>query len=268
MSILLYLTKLMKYVRALRPGTPKFDPLVLTRETEKLVCLKDNDRCLRKYTDFYVVGVYQGVATGYVVGCNLRCIFCWSDYSRDYPELYGEYYSPEDVAYTLRKLCRDENVERARISGGEPTLCPDHLVQVLELVDPAPEITTFLLETNGILIGHDENYAKRLAQFRKLIVRVSIKASTETKFEKITGAQGKFLELQFRAIKNLLKHGVETYVAAMTDPRLMTPEERRLLFEKIAEIDPGLAQTLEEERVDPYETTIHRLVLADVDLGF
>ena len=258
----------MSYIRAVRPDTPRFDPLELARKTEQLVCRWSDGHCLRKYTDFYVVGVYQGIATGYVVGCNLRCVFCWSDYSRDYPELYGEYYSPEDVVRMLRSLCRDENVERARISGGEPTLCQDHLLQVLELVEKTPEIETFLLETNGILIGSDEAYARKLSQFRKLVVRVSIKASTETKFERITGAQGKFLELQFRAIRNLLKHGVETYVAAMTDPRLMTPEERRLLFEKIAEIDPALAQVLEEERVDPYETTIHRLTLAELDLEF
>ena len=256
----------MNYIRAIRPETPRFDPLELTRRTEEIVCKRAGDKVLRKYTDFYVVGVYQGIATGYVVGCNLRCVFCWSDISRDFPEKFGEYYSPEEVVEKLRTLCIEENVERARISGGEPTLCPDHLLQILELVDHVPEISTFILETNGILFGACEEYVRKIAQYRKVIVRVSIKAGTEEKFEKVTGAKGEFLNLQFKAIENLLKHGVEVYVAAVTDPRLMSNDERRILFEKLASIDPILVQTLEEERVDPYETTLYRLSRAGLNL--
>jgi uncharacterized Fe-S cluster-containing radical SAM superfamily protein len=51
----------------------------------------------RKYTDFYATGVYGGIATGYTVGCCLRCIFCWVDWSRDYPEKYGEFYTAEEA---------------------------------------------------------------------------------------------------------------------------------------------------------------------------
>lgn len=60
------------YQRELIPETEPIDPLGLTEKTRDIVC----DGTSRKYTDFYTVGVYGGIATGYTVGCNLRCFFC------------------------------------------------------------------------------------------------------------------------------------------------------------------------------------------------
>ena len=63
------------YPRYLTPGFTPFNPLELARRTERIVCQGDR----RKYTNFYRVGVYGGIATGYTCGCCLRCIFCWVD---------------------------------------------------------------------------------------------------------------------------------------------------------------------------------------------
>ncbi|RLE57838.1 MAG: molybdenum cofactor biosynthesis protein MoaA [Thermoprotei archaeon] len=256
----------MHYPRYLIKERSTFDPIELARVTESIVCKHINGVQLRKYDDFYVVWVYNGVATGYVVGCNLRCYFCWSYISRDFPERYGTYYSPEEVVTNLRRLVKEYGVDKVRISGGEPTVSRDHLLQVLELVEQVPEIKLFLLETNGILLGHDEGYVRKLAQFRKILVRVSLKAGTPEKFSERTGAKPEFFELPFRAIRHLLKYGVPVYVAAMTDPRLMSNEERLELMKKLAEIDPDLVKNLEEESVDPYETTLLRLEAAQVNI--
>jgi uncharacterized Fe-S cluster-containing radical SAM superfamily protein len=58
---------LSSYPRCLRPSFEPFDPVELALKTEKIVCRGD----ARKYTDFYVVGVYGGIATGYAAGCCL-----------------------------------------------------------------------------------------------------------------------------------------------------------------------------------------------------
>ena len=56
-------------------------------------------------------------------------------------------------------------------------------------------------------------------------------------------------------------------MAAMSlDPRIMTPEERASLIKRLAEIDVNLLLNLEEEVVDPYETTLARLKLAGFKL--
>src|SRR4030042_1028994 len=73
------------YVRYLRPGFTPFDPIELGKKTEEII--SDGNR--RKYTKFCGQRFYGGIATGYTCGCCLRCIFCWVNWSRDFPEKYG-----------------------------------------------------------------------------------------------------------------------------------------------------------------------------------
>jgi len=222
----------------------------------------------RKYTDFYAVRVYGGIATGYAVGCCLRCIFCWVDWSQDYPERFGQYYSPDDAFRMLRRAALRRGVKKLRISGAEPTIGKSHLLALLELVETS-EFVLFILETNGIVFGVDRDYVEAIARFKKPHVRVSLKAGSPEAFTRKTGAKPESFEIPFRAIENLLNYGVSFHVAAMSaDPRIMTPEERRSLIERLAEIDPGLPLNLEEEVVDPYETTLARLKYAGLDLDW
>ena len=44
------------------------DPIVLTEQTRERVCKTSEGISLRKYTRFYAVGVYGGIATAYSVG--------------------------------------------------------------------------------------------------------------------------------------------------------------------------------------------------------
>lgn len=67
----------------------------------------------------------------------------------------------------------------------------------------------------------------------------------------------------------LLDEGVYARAAAMTDPGVMPKEERKILIEKLNGIDPktNYSSTLEEERIDRYDTTLQRLK-AFADLEF
>ncbi|MBO8183369.1 MAG: radical SAM protein [Archaeoglobus sp.] len=260
----------MNYQRFLTPGFKPFDPLKLAAETEKLVTRKTSEGQLRKYTSFYSVPVYRGIATGYAVGCCLRCIYCWSGWSRDFPERFGRFYSPEEAANELLRAAREgivysdywrkqiPSVNKLRISGCEPTIGKEHLVELIELT---PEDYLFILETNGILLGNDRNYVKRIAEFKdRIYVRVSFKAATPEGFTKRTGAIGKYYDLPFKALRYLLDEGVYARAAAMTDPKTMPREERDLLIQMLGEIDRiYLRGGLEEEVIDPYDITIKRL---------
>lgn len=127
----------------------------------------------------------------------MRCLFCWVDFSRDFPEEYGHFYSPEEVFSHLIKSARKSGVSRLRISGGEPTLCREHLLTLLDLVEEADYL--FILETNGIPLGQDGDYARQLARYPNVHVRVSLKAGTAKGFRGRTGAKGEFWELPFTA---------------------------------------------------------------------
>ncbi|MEM1550115.1 MAG: radical SAM protein [Candidatus Methanomethylicia archaeon] len=261
----------MKYQRFLVKGFKPFNPLELAKQTEEIVIRESSDGVERKYTDFYSVPVYRGIATGYAVGCCLRCFYCWSNWSRDFPEIFGEFYSPKMVAQKLLEAARRgityssywrkkiPVIRKFRLSGCEPTLGREHLISVLEHVEKMN--FPFYLETNGILLGADRSYVRDLAQFSKFIyVRVSFKAATPETFTQRTGALGEYYELPFKALKYLLDEGIYARAAAMTDPRIMSNEERELLIEKLSEIDSRYSEgELEEEVIDPYDTTIKRI---------
>jgi uncharacterized Fe-S cluster-containing radical SAM superfamily protein len=253
----------MNYNRYLTPTTEPYDALELAKETEKIVCINK----ARKYTAFYATGVYGGIATGYTVGCCLRCFFCWVDFSRDFPEKYGDFYSPEQAFENLKKAAYKYGVKKLRLSGAEPTLGKDHLLALLELIERS-EFPLFILETNGILFGADRDYVAKVAKFTKPYVRISLKAGTSNDFTRKTGAKQENFELPFQAIKNLLDLNARFHVAAMTDKRIMSKRERDCLIKRLAEIDIILARSLEEEIVDPYKTTLARLKLAGVELSW
>jgi len=248
-----------EYTRYITPGFAPYDPIELAEMTERICCRGSS----RKYTRFCRVGVYGGISTGYTVGCCLRCIYCWVGWSRDFPESHGKFYTPRQVFQNLIFHAKKKRVSKLRISGGEPTLCKEHLLQVLELVGTTRYL--FMLETNGILLGHDQNYAKELDRFRSnLHVRVSLKAATPEAFQKRTGAVGKFYELPFLAIKSLGQTSLDFHVACMSDPQVMPKEKRTLVLRKLKEV--GYRDYLEEEYCDPYPTAVARLEKARGDL--
>jgi uncharacterized Fe-S cluster-containing radical SAM superfamily protein len=261
------------YQRFLTPNSRLFDPLELARETEKLVTRRRKEGLERKYVGIYSAPVYRGIATGYAAGCCLRCIYCWANWSRDFPERFGKFYSPKEVAQRLFEAAekgitspgwerfRSLKVERLRLSGCEPTIGKEHLLSVLKYVKDS-KYPLFILETNGILFGADRDYVKQLKEFKeKLYVRVSFKAALPVGFTQRTGALGEYYELPFQALEYLSAEGIEARAAAMTDPGVMPKEEREILIEKLNRIDPkaDYFSTLEEEGIDRYETTLQRL---------
>lgn len=252
------------YPRYLEPGFTPFDPVHLAKRTEQIVC--DGDR--RKYTKFYCPGVYGGIATGYACGCCLRCVFCWVSWSRDFPEKYGAFRSPAEAFHEFSRVARKAGVDQLRISGAEPTLGKLHLLGLLEKVEESG-FRLFILETNGILIGADADYARQIARFKKVHTRVALKAGTPEAFTRKTGAKPESFELPFQGIVNLLEAGVSFHVAAMTgDPRLVTKQERQSLLGRLAAIHPALVSHLEEEVVSPYNAALQRLQHARIQLAW
>ncbi len=253
------------YLRVLEEDSELFDPVSLARETEKIVTKSKNGELERKYTDFYTVGVYGGISTGYACGCCLRCSFCWVDLSREYPESIGSFYSPKGAYEKLSKAAKMYNVRKLRVSGAEPTLGKEHMLSLLEYVEVS-DFSLFILETNGILFGVDRDYVKKLNKYEKIHIRVSLKAGTPEKFSFLTGAIPESFDIPFNAIRNLLDCGVKFHVAAMTDSRIMDKSERNDLINKLEEIEPILVKYLEEEIIDPYSTTLLRMKSRGFDI--
>lgn len=217
-----------------------FDPIKLAELTKSDVC-RDG---LRKYYRFRPSRFYGGISTADCVGCCLRCVFCWAWNVVSRPAEHGEFYQSDEVARRMIRIAEKKYLRQVRISGNEPTICWEHLVKVLELIDRR---YLFILETNGILIGKNEEYAKDLSRFKNLHVRVSLKGTCEDEFSKLTGAVPEGFELQLNALENLLEHKVKSHPSCMVS--FSPPENIEALRKRLKLIHPDFGDFEVEELI-------------------
>lgn len=249
------------------------DPIQYGQQLEKVLI---NERNQRPYRSFRIEPFYGQIATARSVGCNVRCAYCWTDPHRDDPEnqFKGTFlYTPEEMVKKLIDVSSNKYGKAMmttffRISGCEPTIGMNHLLEVLEnFKKETGNKHPFLLETNGMILGHDEKVAEEISKFREMIqVRISIKAGTPEGLEKRTHVRGEFVDLPYRAISHLERHDVTYSLATIKDAKLISPDERKILFRKIFESSKKhplaiLSQT-EEENIDLFGITKKRLTEA------
>lgn len=239
-------------------GKEGYDPVKLAEEVKKRITKNQGDVELRLYYRFRCDRWYGGIATGDVMGCNLNCVFCWSYSFRNRYDR-GFYLSPREAFRRLRDLQSRRGLRRVRLSGGEPTIGRSHLLELLKLYSSYDD-TVFVVETNGILIGYDESYAKELARFDNIVVRVSFKGVEESEFHRLTGAKPEAFELQFRALENLMNAGLEpgreVYPAAMIG--FSRDEAIRGFLERLKKIHPSFTD-VDWEYVFLYPSVKERL---------
>ena len=148
------------------------------------------------------------------------------------------------MVQNLLSIVRKKGFHQVRISGNEPTLHRSHLLQVLQLI---PKEIHFILETNGILIGHDRSYAKDLSRFSNLYVRVSLKGASPEDFARLTVTKPEGFSLQLKALENLLEEGVDCFPAVMVN--FSSKEDIEKLSQRLKGIRPDFANFEEEELI-------------------
>ncbi len=216
------------------------DPIVSSKVVEKMVTKRSDGTLLRKYYRFRPARFYGGIATTDAVGCNLNCAFCWVKEPRLKPWKYGEYYSPGEVTRKLGEIAGQGGFSKVRVSGAEPTIGREHLVELVNTID---KNLLFILETNGLLIGYDESYAREFAG-RNVYVRVALKGASNEEFALLTNARPEFYEYQIKALANLEKHGISYRPVLMTFSKNIGR-----LKERLDGVSQGLSEELEIEEL-------------------
>ena len=233
-----------------------YDPIKLGNYVINYVVKKVNGIEYRRYYRFRGGKWYGGIATGDCVGCNLRCRFCWAWNKGSYQLTTGKFYSPYDVYNQLIKIAYNRKYRYVRLSGAEPTLSKKHLIQVLEQFESSK--LYFILETNGILLGYDKDYAYEIASFKRVIIRISIKGTTPEEFHKLTGAIPNAFNYQIKAFENLIDAGLipgdQVYPAIMLS--FSSEENVKKLLKQLSEIDVRLVQNIDPEYVILYPHVI------------
>ncbi|UCB59407.1 MAG: radical SAM protein [Thermoplasmatales archaeon] len=223
-----------------------YNPIELSKKTEQIV-VKDN---LKKYYRFRPTRFYGGISTADTVGCNLRCKFCWSSNSVWNANNTGQFYTPDVVAEKLQSIADKKGYHQLRISGGEPTIGIQHLVELLEKIKSK---YLFILETNGILLGFDEQFVDCLSYFENLHVRVCLKGADSEEFSFFTGANVGF-EYQIKALQYLKEKQISFNIALVS----VNTEKKQRLFQKLIEL--GLDRIMfEEEEIKLYPMVRKRL---------
>ncbi len=216
------------------------DPIASSKAIERMVTRRSDEGLLRKYYRFRAARFYGGIATADAVGCNLNCAFCWVKEPRLKPWKYGEFYSPRAVASRLEEIARRGRFSKVRVSGAEPTIGSEHLVELINTVDKK---LLFILETNGILIGYDESYAREFVD-RNVYVRVALKGASNEEFALLTNARPEFYDYQIKALENLEKYGIRYRPALMSFSRTIEG-----LKERLEKVSPGLSEEIEIEEL-------------------
>lgn len=229
-----------------------YNPIELSKKTESIVL----DGNMKKYYRFRPTGFYGGIATADTVGCNLRCKFCWSSKSVWNAKNAGTFYSSEQVADTLHEIADKKGYRQLRISGGEPTIGKDHLIQLLKNINTK---YWFILETNGILLGSDENYIKDLSIFKNLHIRVCLKGSNPKEFSMFTGAEENGFQFQLKALEFLKDNNMSFNIALVSRDR----EGKKHLFDKLKDMDLGSIM-IEDEEIKLYPLVKKRLQNEDM----
>ena len=229
-----------------------YDPIALAAATEKVV-VRGNQR---KYVQLgRRLRFYGGSISATEVGCNLRCKFCFSDKPVWKPGRVGKFYAPQAVFDGLDRAARKYNTKIISASASEGTLGKQHLLELLELVDQSDY--TYVLETNGMILGFNQQYVRDLKRFKNLHVRVSMKGCCPEEFHKLTGAQSSAYELPFKALEALIAAGISCNAClsvSFSDQASIRAAKRRLY-----DLWPGLLKSLEIERIKLFPKVRKRL---------
>ena len=229
-----------------------YDPIKLTEKMESIVV----DGNKRKYAKLSrPLRFYGGTTSAVEVGCNLRCKFCFSDKPVFRPQSTGKFYTPQQVFDALTKGAKRYGHKLISASASEGTLGKQHLFELLDLVDQSDYI--YILETNGMTIGNDKEFAEQLAQFKNLHVRVSIKGTNQDEYHQLTNAIPTSYELPFKALKYLIDAKVSCNVCVMisfSDEAGIQAVEKKLF-----ETHPGILKSLEKEHITPFPKVAKRL---------
>ena len=230
-----------------------FDPVERSLETEHIVMKSES----RLYHRFRPAPYYGGIATADAVGCSFLCAYCWNYSRNENPAGQGRCYPPQEVASHLLDIASSKRFRRFRITGADPILGEAtlrHTTQVMRLISDQRPDSLFILETNGLMLGHRKEFVDAL-RFPNLAVRVCLKGTDPGSFEKITGAHADFFELPLAGLQSLQEAGVEAWPALLED--LFSPDQIERF--KIFLAKHGIRGDLELESLEAYPFVLKNL---------
>ena len=219
----------------------------------------------RLYYKFRPAPYYGGIATADAVGCSFLCAYCWNYNRNENPAGRGQFHEPRDVARHLLDIARQKNFRRFRVTGSEPILGEaslGHVVQVIRTISEQRPGSLFILETNGLMLGHRREFVEAL-KFPNLAVRVCLKGTDPESFERVAGSRADFFEVPLAGLRALQEAGIEAWPALMEN--LFSSEQVKGFRVLLAK--QGIRGDLELESLEPYPFVLKNLQQRNIRPG-
>jgi 7,8-dihydro-6-hydroxymethylpterin dimethyltransferase len=136
--------------------------------------------------------------------CNLRCPVC---YAASGPERQ-QFRNLKQIEKMLDAVVRNEgHPDVVQLSGGEPTMHPDFFA-IVEMAKARP-IRHLMVNTNGVRIAQEEDFAARLAKYREdFEVYLQFDSFEREPLMQLRGADLRRIRLD--ALERLNRHNVST----------------------------------------------------------
>lgn len=193
--------------------------------------------------------------------CNLRCPVC---YAESGPERQS-YRLLAEIDRMLDAIVRNEtHPDVVQISGGEPTIHPDFFT-VLDHARARP-IRHLMINTNGIRIAHDEDFAKRLAEYMPgFEVYLQFDSLEAAPLHSLRGAD--LRSVRQRALDRLNRMGISTSLVVTLQRGLNDGEIGRIIDFALQQpcVRGVTFQPIQAAgRVENYDSATGRLTLTEV----
>jgi uncharacterized Fe-S cluster-containing radical SAM superfamily protein len=171
------------------------------------------------------------------------------------PKQTGKFYTPQQVFDGLAKSAHKHGHKIISASASEGTIGREHLMQLLDLVEDSEFV--YVLETNGITLGNDQEYVQALSKYKRLHVRVSIKGDNPELYNELTGAIPETYELPYTALRYLIDAGVSCNACLMSS--FSDDDGIKRVQKKLMEIHPGILKSFEIEKITMFPKVSQRL---------
>jgi uncharacterized radical SAM superfamily Fe-S cluster-containing enzyme len=193
--------------------------------------------------------------------CNLRCPVCFAGSG---PERLTHKPLASVLAMLDAVVANEGAPDVVQISGGEPTLHPDFFA-ILDAARARP-IRHLMVNTNGIRIAQDREFAARLAEYRQgFEVYLQFDSFEPAALKTLRGAD--LTRIHDQAIERLNHHDISTTLVMTLKKDLNDNEIGKI-------IDYGLSQpcvrgvTLQPiqdaGRVEAYDARVNRLTVSEI----
>lgn len=193
--------------------------------------------------------------------CNLTCPICYAGSGQH----RTEFRTLAQIEAMLDCVVRNEKEpDVVQISGGEPTLHPDFF-RVLEMCKERP-IRHLMVNTNGIRIAQDEEFAKRLAEFMpQFEIYLQFDSLNRDPLMQLRGAD--LRSIRKKALERLNKLGISTTLVVTVERGVNDGELGSIIdfaLKQPAVRGVTIQPVQQAGRVQGFMPAEHRLTLTEV----